>query len=62
MWRSPLPKDVVDSLVSWTDPKGTVNNSELEITGGIIHSGCVAQCFVETESTVLSRTDNMAGL
>ena len=29
VWRTPLTKNVVDSLVSWTNPKGTVNNSEL---------------------------------
>ena len=27
VWRMPLPKDIVDSLVSWTNPQGTVNNS-----------------------------------
>ena len=52
--RKPFPKDIVDSLVSWTNPQGTVNNSELELAGGIIHSDCAAQCFVVTERTVFS--------
>ena len=60
VWRAPFTKDVVDSLVSWKNPQGAVNNSELELAGGIIHSDCVAQCFVVTKRTVLSRTDNRA--
>ena len=27
VWRMTLPKDIVDYLVSWTNPRGTVNNS-----------------------------------
>ena len=34
VWHMPFPKDIVDSLVSWTNPQGTVNNSELELPGG----------------------------
>ena len=62
VWRIPFPKDIVDSLVSWTNPKGKVNNSELELAGGVVHSDCVAQCFVVKERTTLSRIDNTAGL
>ena len=29
VWRMPFPKDTVGYLVSWTNPQGTVNNSEL---------------------------------
>ena len=62
LWRMPFPKDILDSLVSWTNPRGSANNSELELTGGVVHSECVAQCFVITERTTLSHTDNTAGL
>ena len=62
VWRTPFPKDIVDSLVSWTNPQGIVKNSELKLAGGIIHSDCVAQCFVVTECTILSCTENTAGL
>ena len=62
VWRMPFPKDIVESLVSWTNPQGTVNNSELELAGGVVHSDCVAQCFVVKERTTLERTDNTAGL
>ena len=60
--KAPLPKEAVDSLVSWTNPQGTVNNSELELAGGIIHSDCVAQYFVVTGCTILSQTDNTSGI
>ena len=60
--RAPFPKYVVYSLVIWKNQQGTVNNSKLEPTGAIIHGDCLAQCFVVTEHTVLSRTDNTAGL
>ena len=52
----------MESLVSWTNPQGTVDNSELELAGGVAHSDCVAQCFVVKEQTTLARTDNTAGL
>ena len=26
VWRMPFPKDIVDSLLSWTNPQGTVDN------------------------------------
>ena len=62
VWRASFPPDIVQALVSWTNPTGTVNNSDLELAGGIIHHDCVAQCFDVRERTVLSRTDNTAGL
>ena len=62
VWQMPFPQDIVDSLVSWSKLQGTVNNSELELVGGVIHSYCVEQCFVVTDCNVLSRTENTAGL
>ena len=62
MWHMPFPKDIVKSLVSWKNPQGTVNNSELELAGGVVHSDCVAQFFVVKEQTTLSRTNNTKGI
>ena len=62
VWRMPFLKDIVESLVSWTNPQGTVNNSELELAGGVVHSDCVAQSFDVKERTTLVRTDNTVGL
>ena len=62
VWRAPFPKDVVESLVSWENPQGTIDNSELELTGGILHSDCVSQCFLVMERMILFQTDNTIGL
>ena len=62
VWRMPFPKDIVESLVSSTNPQETVNNSELELAGAVVHSDCVAQCFVVKERTTLARADNILGL
>ena len=62
VWCMPFPKDIVESLVSWTNPHRTVNNSELELAGGGVYSDCVAQCFAVKERTTLARTDNTACL
>ena len=62
VWRMPFPKYILNALVSWTNPQGTDNNSELKLVGGVIHSDCVVQCFVVTARTVLYRTDSTAGL
>ena len=61
-WRMTSPKDIVESLVSWKNPQGTVNNSELELSGGVVYSDCVAQCFVVKGRTTLARIDNTVGL
>ena len=58
----PFPKGIVEFLVSWTNPQGTVKNSELELAWGVVHSDCVAQCFVVKERTTLARTENTADL
>ena len=62
VWHMPFPKNIVASLVSWTNPQGTVNNPELELAGGVVHSDCVAQCFVVKERTTLLRTNNTVGI
>ena len=62
VWHINSPEDIVESLVRWTNLQGTVNNLELELAGGIVHSHCVAQCFMVKERTTLSCTDNTAGL
>ena len=62
VWRMRLPKDIVESLVSWKNPQGTVNNSELELSGGVFHSDCVDQCFMVKEWTTLARINNTVGL
>jgi hypothetical protein len=36
VWRRQWPKDITDNLVSFTNPSGTINNSELEMAGVLL--------------------------
>ena len=54
VWRMPFPKDILDSLVSWTNPRGAVNDSELELAGGVVHSDCVEKKFGDRMHHIVS--------
>ena len=62
VWRLQWPADIVKSLVTYRNPQGTVNNSDLELAGGLIHLDILAQNYDIRERTVLSKTDNLAAL
>ena len=34
-WRARFPSEIVDSLVSWTRPDGTLTNSDLELAAAV---------------------------
>jgi hypothetical protein len=62
VWRYPFPPAVRRMLVTYDNPHGTINNSELELLGSLWHHDVAAQCFDIRERTILSRTDNLATL
>ena len=62
LWRLPWPKDIIDALITDSNPHGTLNNSDLELAGGLLHLDAAAQNYDIHERTVLSRTDNLATL
>ena len=62
LWRLKWPQDIIDSLVTDSNPNGTISNSDLELAGGLLHLEALAQCFDIRERTVLSKTDNLATL
>lgn len=62
VWRCPFPPPITSQLVSWENPLGTINNSELELLGSFWHHDVAAHCFDVRERTLLSRTDNLATL
>ena len=41
-WRAPYPQDIVDRLVTYKDPRGDINNSDLELAGGVFQHCCAA--------------------
>ena len=62
VWRYRWPQDIIDSLVTESNPSGTITNSDLELAGGLLHLDALAQHFDIRERTVLSKTDNLATL
>jgi hypothetical protein len=62
VWRFPFSTAVQNMLISFDNPHGTINNSELELLGSLWHHDVAAQCFDIRERTILSRTDNLATL
>ena len=62
VWRVTFPDDVSSRLVSFANPAGTLNNSELELVGAYLQDDVAAQCFDVRERTLRSATDNIATL
>jgi hypothetical protein len=62
LWRLKWPDDITANLVSRTNPHGTINNSELELAGGLLQLDIIAQNYDVRERTILSKTDNLATL
>jgi hypothetical protein len=62
IWRYRWPQDIIDSLVTESNPSGTISNSDLELAGGLLHLDAIAQYYDVRERTILSKTDNLATL
>jgi hypothetical protein len=60
LWRYKWPQYIVEKLVTSENPEGTINNSDLELAGGILQLDCLAQTFDIRERTALSKGDNLA--
>ena len=59
LWRFQWPEDIVNSLVSTSNPDGTITNSDLELAGGLLHLDALAQSYDIRERTIVSKTDNL---
>jgi hypothetical protein len=62
LWRHAFPSLLRDRLVSYSNPRGSLTNSELELAGAFLHQEAAAQCFDIRERTLRSGTDNIATL
>jgi hypothetical protein len=60
LWRSEFPSNVQQQLVTWENPKGTINNSDLELCAQIASSDILNQIRDCRERTVALFTDNIA--
>jgi hypothetical protein len=45
VWRHRFPATISRALVSYSNPRGTINNSELELVGSFLNNEVAAQCF-----------------
>ena len=62
VWIVTYPQDVVDRPVNYNNPMGDINKSDLELVGGDFQHCCAANCYDVIYRTVLSCTNNSAGM
>ena len=62
VWRVPFDASIRRDLASSDNPRGPLNNSELELLGALLHDDVAARCFDVRERTLRSATDNLATL
>jgi hypothetical protein len=62
VWRYRFPKEIQRQLTTFDNPRGSINNSELELAGKILQSEAGVQCYDVRERTLKSNTDNLATL
>jgi hypothetical protein len=60
VWRVVFPKNIRDRLVTFDNPTGDINNSDLELAGSLFQQECAAQCYDIRERTTKDSTDNLA--
>lgn len=58
VWRAPVPKSIQRKLVSFTNPKGTVTNSDLELAASVLHHDVLVEVADLREHTVHTFHDN----
>jgi hypothetical protein len=60
LWRSPFPRAIQERLVSFENPAGDINNSELELAASVAQHDILAQKIDIRESTIHNSSDNVA--
>ena len=58
LWRAQFPPEVTEALVSFENPEGTINNSELELAGGIAAQDVLLQHVDCSGRTIVPLADN----
>jgi hypothetical protein len=59
LWRSPFPCAIQARMVSFDNPSGDINNSELELAASITHHDILAEQFDIREATIHNSSDNV---
>ena len=58
LWRPYWLPHISDLFVANANPGGTITNSDLDLTCGLIHLEALEQTFGIRECTILRKTDN----
>jgi len=58
LWRARFPDSISNDLASWTNPAGSITNSNLELAGGIAQQDVLVQTVDCTGRTILPLGDN----
>jgi hypothetical protein len=58
LWQARFEPSVARKLVSSSNPKGTVTNSDLELAAAVVQHDIAAQAFDVRERTIASGSDN----
>ncbi len=62
LWRSPFPRDVRESMVTFANPKGALSISDFVLAALIAHKDVLAAHTSLAEHTIWMATDNRAAL
>ena len=62
LWRQPFAADVSARLVSFSNPAGTITNSDLKLCGNICHHDVIAQTLDVCKHTIGTLSDNVASV
>ena len=62
LWRFPFPDHIQRRVVSFDNPKGDINNSQLELAGAIAQHDVAAQTWDVRHCTIATRNDNSAAV
>ena len=60
LWRAAFSPDVASELVTYDNPSGSVNNSQLELAGAIAHNDVLQQIVNCSGRTIVPLGDNTA--
>jgi hypothetical protein len=60
MWRSPFTYEIQTRLVTFENPGGDINNSELDLAASVAQHEILAQQFDVREATIHNSSENVA--
>ena len=62
VWQTPFPAFVQEGLVTWTQPNGTITNSDLELAATVAQNDVIANTYGVAEATIANLHDNHAAV